>query len=120
MTAKQTKRLREPEPPVTDGFTVLHRARMLNWSVSGVTCIAACPDGSVFAAGYEDGKVEIFDAVVYNRLAVSFLSVTLPLCVGMWAITQSAESQQTSKVIHRAHTSCPTDVIPTAARSCTG
>jgi len=44
---------------------------MLPWSVSAVTCLAACPDGSVFAAGYEDGKVEVFDAVVYNRLAVS-------------------------------------------------
>lgn len=51
---------------------------MLPWSVSAVTCMAACPDGSVFAAGYEDGKVEVFDAVVYNRLAVSTLKL---LCI---------------------------------------
>jgi hypothetical protein len=48
---------------------------MLPWGVSAVTCLAACPDGSVFAAGYEDGKVEVFDAVVYNRLAVSLFQV---------------------------------------------
>lgn len=74
MTSSKGKRPREPEEPATDGLTVLHRARMLPWSVSAVTCLAACPDGSVFAAGYEDGKVEVFDAVVYNRLAVSPLS----------------------------------------------
>lgn len=71
MTANKGKRPREPDEPATDGLTVLHRARMLPWQVSAVTCLAACPDGSVFAAGYEDGKVELFDAVVYNRLAVS-------------------------------------------------
>lgn len=62
----------QQEQPDTHGLTVLHRARMLPWRVSAVTAVAACPDGSVFAAGYEDGKVEVFDSQVYNRLAVSY------------------------------------------------
>lgn len=86
--AGKGKRAREEphDEPATDGLTVLHRARMLPWSVSAVTALAACPDGSVFAAGYEDGKVEVFDAAVYNRLAVSWVDLLLRtsvcMCVG--------------------------------------
>lgn len=87
MTSGRSKRPRDPEEPATDGLTVLHRARMLPWSVSAVTCLAACPDGSVFAAGYEDGKVEVFDAVVYNRLAVS---LPVLLVLGWFSSSSSA------------------------------
>lgn len=66
------KRPRDTEEgPDTDGLTLLHRSRLVPWSIAAVTCIAACPDGSVFAAGYDDGKVEVFDATIFNCLAVS-------------------------------------------------
>jgi hypothetical protein len=87
---------------------------MLPWSVSAVTCVAACPDGSVFAAGYEDGKVEVFDAVVYNRLAVSALFTLVyylqqPLAIlqqllaaaGCLPFTCSASSQLLKTAVQR-------------------
>eukprot|EP00883_Tetradesmus_obliquus_P000192 jgi/Sobl393_1/10198/SZX66334.1 len=69
------KRPREAAADVPDahGLTVLHRVRasskLVPWHVAAVTCIAACPDGSVFAAGYDDGKVEVFDGALFNCLA---------------------------------------------------
>ncbi|WIA12120.1 hypothetical protein OEZ85_012193 [Tetradesmus obliquus] len=69
------KRPREAaaDVPDADGLTVLHRVRasskLVPWHVAAVTCIAACPDGSVFAAGYDDGKVEVFDGALFNCLA---------------------------------------------------
>jgi hypothetical protein len=74
------KRPREADADVPDahGLTVLHRvrasSRLVPWHVAAVTCIAACPDGSVFAAGYDDGKVEVFDGALFNCLAVSSLT----------------------------------------------
>lgn len=66
------KRPREADDcPDTNGLTLLHRSRLVPWSVAAVTCIAACPDGSVFAAGYDDGKVEVFDANLLSCIAVS-------------------------------------------------
>lgn len=66
------KRPREADDyPDTNGLTILHRSRLVPWRVAAVTCIAACPDGSVFAAGYDDGAVEVFDANLFNCLAVS-------------------------------------------------
>jgi WD40 repeat protein len=74
------KRPREADADVPDahGLTVLHRvrasSRLVPWHVAAVTCISACPDGSVFAAGYDDGKVEVFDGALFNCLAVSSLT----------------------------------------------
>ncbi|KAF8071219.1 UTP4 [Scenedesmus sp. PABB004] len=62
-----------PPPAAAGGLTVLHRvragARFAPWAVAAVTCVSACPDGSVFAAGYDDGKVELFDAALFDCLA---------------------------------------------------
>eukprot|EP00878_Enallax_costatus_P017246 GHUV01018109.1.p1 GENE.GHUV01018109.1~~GHUV01018109.1.p1 ORF type:complete len:252 (+),score=73.86 GHUV01018109.1:171-926(+) len=64
------KRPRESEGgPETDGLTLLHRSRLVPWRVAAVTCIAACPDGAVFAVGYDDGKAEVFDANLFNCLS---------------------------------------------------
>lgn len=66
--------------PDANGLTVLHRvrasSRLVPWKVAAVTSIAACPDGSVFAAGYDDGKVEIYDAELFNVLAVSLVTLS--------------------------------------------
>jgi WD40 repeat protein len=71
MTTAGSKRPREQHAPATNGLTVLHRSRLVPWNVAAVTSVAACPDGSVFAAGYDDGKVEVFDATLFTCLAVS-------------------------------------------------
>jgi hypothetical protein len=34
----------------------------------------------VFAAGYDDGKVEVFDGALFNCLAVSFVSAVNLMC----------------------------------------
>jgi WD40 repeat protein len=53
---------------------VLHRVRagprFAPWTIAAVTALAPCPDGTVFAAGYDDGKVELFDAELFTCLAV--------------------------------------------------
>eukprot|EP00775_Hariotina_reticulata_P001961 gene1961-2288_t len=69
MTTAGSKRPREQHAPATNGLTVLHRSRLVPWNVAAVTSVAACPDGSVFAAGYDDGKVEVFDATLFTCLA---------------------------------------------------
>lgn len=53
------------------GLTALHRNRLVAWNVAAVTAVAACPDGSVIVAGYEDGKVEVWDVEHFSCLVVS-------------------------------------------------
>jgi WD40 repeat protein len=96
-TSDRGKRPREEEegaePGAGHGLTVLHRARIVPWSVSAVTAIAACPDGSTFAAGYEDGKVEVFDATHFNKLVVSVLCGVV-CCAGKREHTQQQRQRQ--------------------------
>jgi hypothetical protein len=49
---------------------------MVPWTVTPVAAISACPDGSVFAVGYENGKVEICDGSMFNCIAVSTRSIS--------------------------------------------
>lgn len=48
----------DPAPP--GGMTALHRWRSPPWAVSPVAALAACPDGTAFAAAYESGRVEVW------------------------------------------------------------
>ena len=73
MAPGRHKRSRDSEQTggVAEGLTALHRSRLVAWDVRPVTAVAACPDGSAFAAGYEDGKVELWDVAFLNCIAVS-------------------------------------------------
>lgn len=96
------KRPRAEKSPETHGLTLLHRSRLVPWRVAAVTCIAACPNSSVFAAGYDDGKVEIFDANLFNCLSVSMclpFTQQLPTMVRLDAIGQPSVSGHIASVL---------------------
>lgn len=53
-----------------NGLTALHRNRLVDWPVASVAALAACPDGSAIAAGYENGMVEVWDVDSFSCLVV--------------------------------------------------
>lgn len=44
-----------------DGLVALHRSRLFDWKPSAVVAISACPGTPLFAVGYENGSLELWD-----------------------------------------------------------
>jgi U3 small nucleolar RNA-associated protein 4 len=63
MPAQQrgSKRARTEEEPASAGVVALHRTRFIDWQPTGVVALAASGDGSLVAAGREDGDIELYE-----------------------------------------------------------
>lgn len=55
----------------SETFIALHRARMLDWSPSAVTALAATADGTVLAAARESGNIELWTTDHWSLAEVS-------------------------------------------------
>ena len=49
----------------------LHRARIINWSPTAVTALAATADGTVVAVARESGSIEIWNTEHWQCIKVS-------------------------------------------------
>ena len=54
-----------------EDLIALHRARIVEWSPTAVTALAATPDGTVVAAARENGCIEVWNAVHWQCIKVS-------------------------------------------------
>lgn len=65
------KRARTEEEPASAGVVALHRTRFIDWQPSGVVALAASCDGSLVAAGREDGGIELYETSTSHCFQVS-------------------------------------------------
>ena len=47
--------------PHPAGVVALHRSRLFDWKPSAVAAISVCPGAPLFAVGYENGSLELWD-----------------------------------------------------------
>lgn len=69
MPAVRGKR-KQPETTTDVDLAALHRARIVDWSPTAVTALAASADGTVVAAARESGSIEIWSTAHWQCIKV--------------------------------------------------
>lgn len=71
MPALGTKR-KQPESATVEELFALHRARIVEWSPTAVTALAATADGTVVAAARENGSIELWNTAHWQCIKVTW------------------------------------------------
>lgn len=62
---------KQPESSEHDRMMALHRARIVDWSPTAITALAATADGTVVAAARENGSLEILNTEHWQCIKVA-------------------------------------------------
>lgn len=62
---------KQPESSEHDRMVALHRARIVEWSPTAITALAATADGTVVAAARENGSLEIWNTEHWQCIKVA-------------------------------------------------
>lgn len=61
---------KQPETSESDRMVALHRARIIDWSPTAITALAATADATIIAAARESGSVEIWNTEHWQCIKV--------------------------------------------------